>query len=129
MDDIGYFTKDGTWVSENPDNFKIYLSKFAQVRSVLKAKKWYKQRTAAENNYYWSCLVQPLADEFGFTKTEMHDSLKSMFLKIETLGKPPKILSTVDLDTIDAEKYYDEIRIWALTEYDIRLMLPNEYVE
>ena len=38
-----------------------------------------------------------------------------------------KIGSTATLDTKAFEIYADQIRIWALTELGIRLMLPNEY--
>ncbi len=38
-----------------------------------------------------------------------------------------KIGSTSDLNTKAFEVYADQIRIWALTELGIRLMLPNEF--
>lgn len=129
MNDIGRFDSDGIWHSENIDGFKLWLSRHAGKRAVMKLEKWYKKRTGKENRYYWSCIVTPLAEEFGYTKNEMHDSLKSLFLKIEIPGKPPRILSTKDLTTIEAEKYYEDIRQWANIEYKIVLMLPNEYIE
>jgi hypothetical protein len=129
MNDIGMFDEDGLWISENIDGFQNWLQHNHDKRTVMKLAKWYKQRTKPENAYYWACIVEPLSNEFGYTKTEMHESLKSIFLKIEIPGKPPKILSTTELTTLEAEKYYEEIRIWASSEYKIRLMLPNEYVE
>jgi hypothetical protein len=38
-----------------------------------------------------------------------------------------KVKSTTDLDTKAFEIYAEQIRIWALTEFNIRLMLPNEF--
>ncbi len=38
-----------------------------------------------------------------------------------------KIGSTSDLNTKAFEVYADQIRIWALTELGIRLMMPNEF--
>ena len=38
-----------------------------------------------------------------------------------------KIGSTSDLNTKAFEVYADQIRIWALTELGIRLLIPNEY--
>ena len=35
--------------------------------------------------------------------------------------------STARMDTKEFEIYADQIRIWALTELGIRLMLPNEF--
>ena len=129
MNDIGVFDSENRWISESDQKFKQWLERNANKRYILQVKKYFPQRSKAENNYYWACIVEVLADEFGYTKTEMHESLKSLFLKVETPGKPPKILSTTELTTQQAEKYYEEIRIWASAEYKIRLMLPNEYVE
>lgn len=128
MDSIGYFDQDGLWVSENKDEFRNWLSRHANKRAVLKVVKWYKKRSDKENRYYWGGIIEPLADYFGYSKEEMHDALKSMFLKIEIPGKPPKILSTAKLNTLEAETYYEQIRIWALSDYGIRLKLPNEFV-
>ena len=35
--------------------------------------------------------------------------------------------STARMNTKDFEVYAEQIRIWALNELGIRLMLPNEY--
>ena len=37
------------------------------------------------------------------------------------------IKSTATIDTKAFEIYADQIRIWAMTELGIRLMMPNEY--
>lgn len=88
-----------------------------------------KKRTIPENNYYWGVIVKILADYFGYTNDEMHETLKWQFLRIEQLGKPPKIRSTADesFSTKDAEEYYENIRRWALSEYQIYIPEPNEY--
>ena len=38
-----------------------------------------------------------------------------------------KIVSTATLNTKAFEVYAEQIRIWALSDLGIRLMLPNEY--
>ena len=38
-----------------------------------------------------------------------------------------KIGSTTALNTKAFEQYTEQIRVWALTDLGIRLMLPNEY--
>jgi len=87
-----------------------------------------------QNNYYWACIVQALANELGYYPDEMHDILKVKFasewetipIEDKTIGIQ-KINSTARMNTKEFEVYADQIRIWALTELGIRLMLPNEY--
>jgi hypothetical protein len=87
-----------------------------------------------QNNYYWACIVQPLASELGYFPDEMHDTLKVKFASewqgtiINNKHIDLNIVhSTARMNTKDFEVYADQIRIWALYELGIRLMLPNEY--
>ena len=75
-----------------------------------------------------------LSEELGYFPNEIHDILRAKFLNewemLEINDKKigiNKIGSTATLDTKAFEIYADQIRIWALTELGIRLMLPNEY--
>jgi hypothetical protein len=98
---------------------------------VVTIKKFRKKRSSQENKYYWGVVVKILSDEFGYLPDEMHDVLKRLFLAYE---KPNQITgeverfakSTTGLTTEQAEQYYENIRIWALTEYSILIPLPNE---
>ncbi len=87
-----------------------------------------------QNNYYWACIVQPLAAELGYFPDEMHDTLKVKFAtewqSIEIQDKQiglQVVNSTARMNTKEFEIYADQIRIWALTELGIRLLIPNEY--
>ena len=87
-----------------------------------------------QNNYYWACIVQPLAAELGYFPDEMHDCLKLKFASewqsIERNDNkiPLQIInSTARMNTGEFELYAEQIRIWALSELGVRLMLPNEY--
>jgi len=91
-------------------------------------------RSNMQNNYYWACIVQPLANELGYFPDEMHDTLKVKFASewqsIEINNKQiglQTVSSTANMNTKEFEIYADQIRIWALTELNIKLMLPNEY--
>jgi hypothetical protein len=64
----------------------------------------------------------------------MHDTLKvkfaSLWQSIEVNDKQiglQKVKSTAKMNSKEFEIYADQIRIWALTELNIKLMLPNEY--
>ena len=101
---------------------------------IVNVKKQRNNRSNMQNNYYWACIVQPLASELGYFPDEMHDTLKVKFASewqsIEINEKQiglQKVNSTASMNTKDFEVYAEQIRIWALTELNIRLMLPNEY--
>ena len=101
---------------------------------LVDVKKQRNNRSNMQNNYYWSCIVQPLALELGYFPDEMHDTLKVKFASewqsVEVNEKQiglQVVNSTARMNTKDFEVYAEQIRIWALNELGIRLMLPNEY--
>ena len=106
---------------------------------IVDVKKQRNNRSNMQNNYYWKCIVQPLANELGYFPDEMHDALKMKFTaewenhKFNKDSVDYKLVgffvmkSTSRMNTKDFEVYAEQIRIWAMTELGIRLMLPNEY--
>ena len=101
---------------------------------IVSVKKQRNNRSQMQNNYYWASIVQPLANELGYFPDEMHDTLKVKFASewqsIEINDKQiglQTVNSTARMNTKDFEVYADQIRIWALSELGIRLMLPNEF--
>ena len=101
---------------------------------IVEVKKQRNNRSNMQNSYYWKCIVQGLAEELGYFPDEMHDTLKVKFASewqsIEINEKQiglQTVNSTARMNTKDFEVYADQIRIWALTELGIRLMMPNEY--
>ena len=106
---------------------------------IVEVKKQRNNRSNMQNSYYWKCIVQPLANELGYFSDEMHDALKMKFTaewESHEFNKDSvdyKLVgffvmkSTSRMNTKEFEIYADQIRIWALTELGIRLMLPNEY--
>ena len=101
---------------------------------IVKVKKQRNNRSTMQNNYYWACIVQPLGESLGYFPDEMHDTLKVKFASewqsIEINEKQiglQTVNSTARMNTKDFEVYVEQIRIWALTELVIRLMLPNEF--
>lgn len=99
----------------------------------VEIKKYRKPRSSQENRYYWSVIVGTLAAEFGYTAQEMHFELKRLFLSyqkpnIKTGELMTFMRSTTDLDTLEAEAFYEQIRVWALADFSIYLPLPNEQI-
>ncbi len=101
---------------------------------IVSVKKQRNTRSNMQNSYYWKCIVQGLAEELGYFPNEMHDALRARFLsEYEMISINDnqiainKIGSTTALNTKAFEEYTEKIRVWALTDLGIRLMLPNEY--
>jgi len=101
---------------------------------IVSVKKQRNTRSNMQNSYYWKCIVQGLAEELGYFPNEMHDALRAKFLsEYEMISINDnqiainKIGSTTALNTKTFEQYTEQIRVWALTDLGIRLMLPNEY--
>ena len=122
-------------IKENRDkqNLFSYLKELEN-DYIVEVKKQRNNRSNMQNNYYWACIVQPLGESLGYFPDEMHDTLKVKFasewqsieINDKTIGLQV-VKSTATLDTKAFEIYADQIRIWALTELGIRLMMPNEY--
>ena len=101
---------------------------------IVDVKKQRNNRSIMQNNYYWKCIVQTLSEELGYYPNEIHDILKVKFASewqsIEVNNNKvglQVINSTATMDTKAFEIYAEQIRICALSELNIRLMLPNEY--
>ena len=101
---------------------------------IVKVKKQRNNRSNMQNNYYWACIVQPLGESLGYFPEEMHDTLKVKFAtewqSIEINERQiglQVVNSTARMNSKEFEIYAEQIRIWALTELGVRLMLPNEY--
>ena len=101
---------------------------------IVDVKKQRNNRSNMQNNYYWACIVQPLGESLGYFPDEMHDTLKVKFASewqsIDINDKQiglQTVNSTARMNSKEFEVYAEQIRIWALTELGIRLMLPNEY--
>ena len=122
-------------IHNNQDKQTLFnYLKELETNYVVKVKKQRNNRSNMQNNYYWACIVQPLANELGYFPDEMHDTLKIKFssewqsidINDKQIGLQ-KVNSTAKMNSKDFEIYADQIRIWALTELGVRLMLPNEY--
>ena len=101
---------------------------------IVEVKKQKNNRSNMQNNYYWACIVQPLANEIGYFPDEMHDILKVKFSSewqsIDINDKQvglQVVNSSATMNTKEFEIYANQIRLWALTELGVRLMLPNEF--
>lgn len=97
----------------------------------IQIKKHRENRSLAFNRYYWSVVIPYIAMEIGYTKEEMHDVLRRMFLSYEkkndiTQSVEVFLLSTSKLDNVEFNEYVEKVRAFALEQLNIYVPLPNE---
>src|SRR3990167_753904 len=92
-------------------------------------KPYHNSRSEQQNRFYWGVVVEIISNETGYTKEEVHEILRAMFIwSIIKIGKREirVVRSTTTLTTKEFEKYIEEIRRWAVTEINCEIPLPNE---
>lgn len=111
---------------KHADEFTHTLLSFGgPTRVRLMIDRWKDLRSDNQNRYYWGVVIKILSDELGYFPEEMHEALKLKFLRKES--KPlPTVRSTTSLTTSEFEDYLETVRVWAITEYQIRIPMPGE---
>jgi len=84
-----------------------------------------KSRSLPQNKYLNGVVYKLLSDHFGMTRTEVHDTMRSLHLTEYRQGCPPVVKSTTDLSTVEFEEYCTNIRVWA-SEQGLYIPTPNE---
>jgi len=133
------FTGDiqsGKVVIYDRESYDKLVAKLEGKRITLSLDKIKNPRSLDQNSYYFGVMIATLAKEFGYRedeKDDIHEALKRKFLKRSRVfekGNKRELVefakSTTALDTLDFEKYTENIRIWAAVEFGIRIPLPNE---
>jgi len=125
--------KKGKFYFDNKNQFDLYVGSFNDCKAIINIKKDRAQRTSGrleeksnQNGYYWAVIIPILGDHFGYTPEEMHHAIKNKFLRIGGSDELPKVKGSSSLNKIDWEEFTEQIRVWALTEYNIKIPLPNE---
>ena len=87
-------------------------------------------RSINQNSYYWGVLIKQISDEWGYFPEEVHQILKTKFLKKDEVvidGDTYIITkSTAKLKTDEMEEYLEKCRMWASINLGICILLPNE---
>jgi len=112
--------KDGKLVPENPMSFRAYISRFKDgMKMEFSVGPWRKQRSSAQNNYYWGVVLEVISAETGHTPAELHEIFKRMFLPKKYIEYRDKQIdvpsSTPDQDTSQFTEYIERIRAEAAT--------------
>lgn len=95
---------------------------------VVKSAKEREIRSNEQNRYYWGVVVELISEHTGYTKDEVHEILKALFLSrpIEIGGKEVLISkSTASLNTKEMEEYLEGIRVWAVDKVGLSIPEPE----
>lgn len=84
------------------------------------------QSSDPQRRYYFGVIVATLAEFCGYDRDEMHAALKWKFLRYTDRLGLDRVPSYRELDTAAAERYHDDVRRWAVTEYGVNIPEPNE---
>lgn len=117
--------KNGKIAFNNEGQFNDYLLSLEGKEVEVVVRKWKKERSNNQNRYYWGVVIKLLSEYLGYTDEEMHDALKMLFLKDES-RKVPTLRSTTELNTVEFEKYLENIRMWAAQMFGFYIPTPNE---
>ena len=118
--------KNGKLLLNKRDILDEYLKSLdGDVELIVRKKQ--KQRSNPQNAYFHGVVIKILSDELGYFPNETKDALKAMFL---TTGDKPlkRVRSTSDLTTVEMEDFLSKIRMFAASELNIIIPLPNEII-
>ena len=117
--------KKGKVIFNNVQLFNNYLLSLEGKDVEVVVRKPKKERSNPQNRYYWGVVINLLCETTGYTPEEMHEALKMLFLKDNT-RKLPTLRSTTELTTIEFEDFLEGVRVWAASELNCIIPLPNE---
>ena len=147
--------KDGViswkWDEGEEKKFKNYLNslqfKEATAKIKLTVERYRNDASTQQFRYLWGVVYPILGDYFGYDAYEydefMHRPLKAMFLgykrveqrSVYKIFKEPiktvnatvvELISITELDTKEMTEFIENIRRWALKEYNVYIPAPNE---
>jgi len=116
--------KEGKLILDDIKGFQKYLYSLEGKKIQAIVQKYKTKRSERQNKYYWSVIIKILGDELGYMPEEVHEALKFKFLRKG--GKLETVKSTTSLTTVEFEMFVEKVRIWALTDFQITIPLPNE---
>ena len=121
--------KNGKVTFQNKELFEDHLLSHEGKTVVITVGEQKKRRSLNLNSYYWAVVVKLLADETGFSNDEMHEVLKSMFLRTRYKIKGVWIdgtKSTTKVSNKEMVEFLDEVKRFASTTLSLYIPDPNE---
>jgi hypothetical protein len=110
-----------------PSNFERWLMTLEGQRVTIEVKKFRKNRTDAQNKYWWGVVIDILSKHTGYEPEEMHDAIKIKFMPVERAGLIAG-KSTARLTTIEFMELIERVQRWAAQDLQCYIPDPSEEV-
>ena len=108
--------KGGRVVFDQPQRWIGVTARFEgrRVEVTLQAER--KERSLAQNRYYWSVVVPIFGEWTGESKDEAHETLKTIHLQQDFVLPTGELVrkagSTKRLSTVDFQAYVERVCVW-----------------
>lgn len=117
--------KNGALLFSDSDTVNAYLLAFKpEDQLTVTIAKNTKQRSTAQNSWYWAGILPVIARETGHSTEELHEIFKRMFLNRKIIEYRKKSIampgSTSDCTTVEFSEYIERVRAEA-AEMGIRV--------
>jgi len=123
------FVKNGKITFQDRKLFDNDVSKYEDKTVFVTVREQKNRRSLNLNSYYWAVVVKLLSEETGYEKEEMHEVLKSMFLRTKYQLKGIWIdgmKSTTKLSNQEMNEYIEQVKKFASTSFSLYIPDPNE---
>jgi len=108
-------------------NFERWLMTLEGQRVTIEVKKFRKNRTDAQNRFWWGVVIDILSKHTGYEPEEMHDAIKIKFMPVERAGLIAG-KSTARLTTIEFMELIERVQRWAAQDLQCYIPDPGEDV-
>jgi hypothetical protein len=105
----------GSLKLDNRNGFKELIESLEGKRIEIVLRERTGNRTERQSAYYFSVVVQMIADYLGYTKAECHETLKKQF----------NIKTTTKLTTKEFQEYIDTVVRFAAQEFHVNIPDPE----
>lgn len=123
----------GKLIIRENDVFEMDLTRFEGKDIIITIGKEISQRSVQQNRYYWGVIIKMLCEYTGHSDNEMHELMKSNFLKEhldikvgDKIERYTIIKSTAAQNKAEWEEYMEKIRQFASEKFQLYIPLPNE---
>jgi hypothetical protein len=132
-------TKAGQLVVYRREDMRRHLASMGDVPIKVTIEKRYSRRSSRQNSYYWGVVVSIIHErlvEFGWdvTQEETHEFLKDRFNRREYISPDTGevfsvIKETKGMDTVEFNRYIDDIIRFSAETLDVQVPYPNEQLD
>jgi len=132
-------TKAGQLVVYRREDMRRHLASMGDVPIKVTIEKRYSRRSSRQNSYYWGVVVSIIHErlvEFGWdvTQEETHEFLKDRFNRREYISPDTGevfsvIKETKGMDTVEFNRYIEDIIRFSAETLDVQVPYPNEQLD